>query len=155
MNCVYHIFDFNRISAFLFSSKWPTLQLSLVHRRFSALGTRIGFTVLSYLYVYYDLSVITFIWFCHSIRHSRIYRENRDTLVAEQLLRSLSWTTSFATCCFWIPLTNHCQRLLTQTLIPELVPSKACTHSPAVSGVVQILKRSTNQHFYNNKSQLS
>ena len=54
-------------------------------------------------------------------------------------------------CCLWIPMTNHCRRLPTQTMIPEVVAPKACTHSPAVSGVAQVLKRSTNQHFYNKK----
>ena len=54
------------------------------------------------------------------------------------------------TCCLWIPLTNHFQRLPIQT-IPEVVAPKACTHSPAVSGVARILKRLSNQHFYDKK----
>lgn len=53
-------------------------------------------------------------------------------------------------CCLRIPLTNHCQRLPAQT-IPEVAAPKACTHSPAVSGVARMLKRLTNQHFYNKK----
>ena len=60
MNCVSRLI-FNRISGFLFSSKWPTLQLSLVQRLFFALRTRIAFTVLSHLHVYSDLSVINLV----------------------------------------------------------------------------------------------
>ena len=66
MYFVYHLI-FNRISGFLFSSKWPKLQLSLVHRRFFALGTRISFTVLSHLHVCSDLSVITLVLSLNSI----------------------------------------------------------------------------------------
>ena len=76
MNCVYRLI-FNRISGFLFSTEWPTLQLSLVHRRFFALGPLKLSPLGRGLYVYSDPSVITLIWFCHSIRHSRIYRKNR------------------------------------------------------------------------------
>ena len=57
MNCLYRLIS-NRISRFCFRPTWPTLQLSLVHRLFFALRTRIGFTVLSQLHVYSDLGVI-------------------------------------------------------------------------------------------------
>ena len=53
------------------------------------LGT--GFTVVSHLYIYSDLSVIT--WFCLSTRYSRIYTGNGPKLLGQQLLGSLRWTT--------------------------------------------------------------
>ena len=140
MNCVYRSI-FNRISGFLFSSKWPTLQLSFVHRRFFALGPLKLSPLGRGLYVYSDPSVITFIWFCHSIRHSRIYRKNRHIQALRATTSGIAKVDNISknlpTCCLWIPLTNYCQRLHTQT-IPEVVPSKACTYSPAVSGVAQI-----------------
>ena len=82
MKCVYHLI-FSRICGFLFSSKWPTLQLSLAHRRLFALVLALVSLWLSHLYICSDLSVIT--WFCLSIRYSRIYRENGDKLLGQQL----------------------------------------------------------------------
>ena len=59
--------DFQPNLRFSFSSKLPTRQLSLAHGRFFALDTRIGFTLLSHLYVYSNLSVITLVLSLNSL----------------------------------------------------------------------------------------